>query len=212
MLQFVREIPVSIVLQSASSARRGFLFKMAAGFSKPVNPMSGMTVNLMVVDEWLAKLKSDLEGSVFESKSDSLSRAFAEVMAVARLNLIEQCESEEAQLISLSFGEERGWGFSWQHLQSPQVMTVSHAHFLEAFLQNAADFGLLKVELNWNRVANCEADFSHEGFKLLKSLSARNLTELSQKLAPLKEFRLSSGSFLQEIHIQNLSGQYSLKL
>ncbi|WP_413584615.1 hypothetical protein [Bdellovibrio sp. HCB274] len=212
MLQFVREIPVSIVLQSASSARRGFLFHMAVGFSKEVNPLSGMTVNLMLVDAWLGKLKADLESTAFHSRSDSLSHAFAEIMAVARLNLIEQCEAEEAQLISISFREERGWSFSWQHLQSPQEMTVTQPHFLEAFLQNTADFGLLKVEFAWNRVADCEADFSHEGFKILKTISARSVSELADKLAPLKEFRLSSGSSLQEIHIKHLSWQYCLSL
>ncbi|WP_413574975.1 hypothetical protein ACLVWU_12035 [Bdellovibrio sp. HCB290] len=212
MLQFVREIPISIVLQSASSARRGFLFHMAVGFSKPVSPLSGMTVNLMVVDSWLGKLKADLESTVFQSKSDSLSHAFAEVMAVARLNLVEQCEVEDAKLISIDFREERGWGFSWQHLQSPQEMTVRHAHFLEAFLQSSADFGLLKVELAWARVADCEADFAHEGFKILKTLSARSLSELTLKLAPLKETRLSSGSYLQEIHVRHLSDQYTLTL
>jgi hypothetical protein len=212
MLQFVREIPISIVLQSASSARRGFLFKVAAGFSKEINPLSGMSVNLVLVDQWLNLLKTELEESVFTSKSDSLSHAFAEIMAVTRLNLVEQAESEQAQLISLEFREERGWGFAWNHLQSPQELAIKHSHFLEGFLADPVDAALLKVEFVWQRQPECEVDFSHEGFKILKILSAKTFEDLCAKLALHKGGELESGSVLSEIHVHNLSKQFSLAL
>ena len=97
--------------------------------------MSGMTVNLMLVDQWLGQLKASLEKDIFISKSDSLNHAFAEILAVTRLNLIEQAEKEQATLVSLSFREERGWGFSWDHQMSPENMRIHHSQFLEAFLQ-----------------------------------------------------------------------------
>ncbi len=212
MLQFVREIPISIVLQSASSARRGFLFKVAAGFSKEINPLSGMTVNLVLVDQWLSQLKEELEESVFISKSESLSHAFAEIMAVARLNLVEQAEAEKAQLISLEFREERGWGFAWNHLQSPEILTLKHTHFLEAFLTDPVEAALIKVEFVWQRARDCETDFSHEGFKVLKILAAKSFSDLCERLALHKGGELDSGSVLSEIHLHNLSKQFSLSL
>jgi hypothetical protein len=212
MLQFVREIPISIVLQSASSARRGFLFKVAVGFSKEINPMSGMSVNLMLVDQWLADLKTDLEQTVFESESDNLSHAFAEVLAVSRLSLTEQAVEENAELISLDFREERGWGFAWDHLQSPVEMMVKHSHYLEGFLADLDQAALCKVEFVWLRTQDCETDFAHEGFKILKNLAAKSFEELQAKLALYKGGELDSGSFLAEIHVHNLSKGYALTL
>ncbi|UYL07637.1 hypothetical protein B9G69_011325 [Bdellovibrio sp. SKB1291214] len=212
MLQFVREISISIVLQTASSARRGFLFKLAAGFSKEINPLSGMSVNLVLVDQWLAELKSDLEHTVFESESDSLSHAFAEILAVTRLNLTGNAVEEDAELISLDFREERGWGFAWNHLQSPVEMLVKHSHYLEGFLAVPEDASLCKVEFVWLRTQDCETDFAHEGFKILKNLAAKNFEELQSKLALHQGGELDSDSFLAEIHIHNLSKGYSLTL
>ena len=212
MLQFVREIPISIVIEGASSARRGFLFHLAAGFSKDVNPLSGMTVNLMLVDQWLGDLKSALEQDVFVSKSESLSHAFAEILAVTRLNLIEQAEKEQATLMSLSFREERGWGFSWNNKLSPEQMLVRNSHFLEAFLQDRESFALLKAEFEWLRVANCESDFSHESFKIVKNLSVKSFAELSEALSTRKGQQLPSGSRLESVTIHHLSEGFQLTL
>ncbi|MGE5086693.1 MAG: hypothetical protein ACM3MG_10360, partial [Bacillota bacterium] len=149
-----------------------------------------------------------LEQDVFISKSESLSHAFAEILAVTRLNLIEQAEKEQATLVSLSFREERGWGFSWNNKISPEQMLIRHGQFLEAFLHDRDNFALLKAEFEWLRVANCEADFSHESFKVAKNLSARNFAELSENLALAKGQRLESGSFLNSVTIHNLSQKF----
>lgn len=212
MLQFVREIPISIILEGASSARRGFLFHLAAGFSKDINPLSGMTVNLMLVDQWLGELRASLEKDVFSSKSESLSHAFAEILAVTRLNLVEQAEKEQATLVSLSFREERGWRFSWNHKLSPEQMLVSYSQFLEAFVHERENFALLKAEFEWLRVANCETDFSHESFKIVKNLSVKSFAELSEALSLKKGQRVQSGSRLDSITIHHLTQGYHLTL
>ncbi|MFM6927520.1 MAG: hypothetical protein ACKOX6_03610 [Bdellovibrio sp.] len=214
MLQFVREIPISIVIEGASSARRGFLFHLAAGFSKDVNPLSGMTVNLMLVDKWLGGLKTSLEQDIFISKSDSLSHAFAEILAVTRLNLIEraEAEAEQATLVSLSFREERGWSFSWNDKISPENMIVKYSQFLEAFLQEREQFALLKADFSWLRVLDCEADFSHESFKVVKNLSASGFSELTQKLSLEIGKKVDSGSFLESVTVHNLTERFSLTL
>ncbi|WP_246845950.1 hypothetical protein [Bdellovibrio sp. ZAP7] len=185
---------------------------MAAGFSKEINPLSGMSVNLVLVDQWLAELKKDLEQTVFQSKSESLSHAFAEIMAVTRLNLIEHAEKEKAQLISLEFKEERGWGFAWNHDQSPENLLIKHTHFLEGFLTDPSEASLCKVEFVWLRTPDCETDFAHEGFKVLKVLAAKNFQDLQTKLSLHKGGELDSGSILVEIHIHNLSRAFSISL
>ncbi|WP_413295440.1 hypothetical protein ACLSU7_18825 [Bdellovibrio sp. HCB185ZH] len=185
---------------------------MAAGFSKEINPLSGMSVNLVLVDQWLSELKKDLEQTVFTSESDSLSHAFAEILAVTRLNLTGHAVDEDAELISLDFREERGWGFSWNHLQSPVEMMVKHSHYLEGFLAAPEDASLCKVEFVWLRTQDCETDFAHEGFKILKNLVAKNFEELQAKLALHKGGELDSGSFLAEINLHNLSKEYKITL
>ncbi|WP_374030072.1 hypothetical protein [Bdellovibrio bacteriovorus] len=209
MLQFVREIPILIVIQGALSSRRGFLFHLAAGFTKEIDPLSGMSVNLMLVDEWLKDLKTDLEATLFESSSESVNHAFAEVMAVARLNLTEKAEKEGAQLASLRFREERGWSFSWSHEQSPEEMMFTYPHYIESLPKNEK-FDLLRVNFEWHRVQGCEADYQHEGFLLLKKLAQKEASELQNSLPSLLQTKLPSGSSLQNIELEYLGANYKV--
>ncbi len=101
MLQLVREIPIYTTIQGALSSRRGFLFHLSAGFSHEVDPLSGMSVNLVKVDEWLWRLKKNLEKDVFVSETESLNHTFAEIMAVTRLNLLEETEKKKKKKASL---------------------------------------------------------------------------------------------------------------
>ncbi|MNJ94631.1 hypothetical protein D3C87_123330 [compost metagenome] len=208
MLQFVRQIPIQIVIAKALSERRGFLFYVAAGFSKEVDPLSGMTVNLMKVDEWLQTLKEELEESLFISETESLNHAFAEVMAVIRLNLAEQAETEGASLTSLTLKEERGWSLSWSHSMSPEEMLISRTHYLESFSSTSWD--LIKLHLKWLRHSGCEADYAHEGFKLLRSIKTESSSLLFSELKKLVGTKLSSGSALQSIEMEYPGKKYSL--
>lgn len=212
MLQFVRQIPIRILIQGASSERRGFLFKVAAGFSKEVDPLSGMTVNLVLVDRWLRDLKCSLEADVFVSKSGILSHAFAEIMAVTRLNLLERAEEEGATLTSLEFREERSWSFSWSHHMTAEEMDFSYTQFMEAFPHSPEIFDLLKIEFVWRRQQGSEEDFQHEGFKILKGLTARDFATLHEQLRLHAHFKLSSGSSLQAVTIHHMGGDFSVQL
>lgn len=203
MLQFVREVPISIVIEEAPSQRRGFLFHLAAGFSKSVDPLSGMTVNLVLVDQWLADLKANLEKDFHTS--------FADIMALTRRNLLENADKEAAHLVSLSFREERGWSFSWVASEPPEVLNFSYSHYLESFPKDEK-FDLLKVIFHWRRLPGCEEDFQHEGFKLLKGVSLRESVDLQEDLSQCVGHRLSSGSFLQKVEIQYLGSGYSVSL
>lgn len=207
MLQFVREIPIRITLKGALSSRRGFLFYLAAGFSPKsgrIDPLSGMTVNLMDVDQWLGALKAELERDLFVSKSASLNHALAEVMAVARLKLAENAEPADAVLTSLTFREERGWSCQWNSQQSPEQQRFVYSHFLELVPQGQGS-QLLRLDFVWCRVFDCEADYQHEGFRLLKGLSLSGLEDVLAQAASLKGHKLSSGSSLESIRVNVLA-------
>ena len=212
MLQFVREIPIRILIQKASSERRGFLFYLAVGFSKEVNPLSGMTVNLMLVDEWLKELKEALESAPFISTHDNLNASFAEIMAITRLSLVEKAVQESATLISLEFREERSWSFSWNHQMPAEELSMKYNHFMEAFPLTASEFDLLKIEFKWRRQQNCEADFHHEDFKILKPLVPRDHGHLHRLLKEKIGTKLASGSFLESIQVHHLGGRYSVEV
>lgn len=211
MLQFVREIPIRIVIQGALSSRRGFLFHLAAGFSHEVDPLSGMSVNLMFVDEWLWKLKKDLEKDPFISSRESLNHAFAEIMAVARLNLTEKAAELGVKLSSLTFREERGWSFSWKSSQTPEEMTFQYKHYIESVPKDDA-FDLLRVAFDWERVQGCEADYQHEGFLLLKPIAAKDSETLREELSKCIGHQLSTGSRVRNIEIEYLGENYKLTL
>lgn len=180
MLQFVREIPIQVIVQKASSERRGFLFYVAAGFSKEINPLSGMTVNLTQVDKWLQDLKKDLEKEAFVSSAENINQALSELLTKSRLQLAAQAQTEKATLVSLQFREERSWSFSWSEEQEGELF--KYDHFLEVFPKSPQEFALLKIEFCWRRALHCEVDLRHEGFKILKELTAKNHRELREKL------------------------------
>jgi len=211
MLQFVREVPIRIVIQGALSSRRGFLFHLAAGFSHDVDPLSGMSVNLMLIDEWLWKLKKNLEKDPFITDSESMNPAFSELMAVARLNLTEQAESVGAELRSLTFREERGWSFSWEADQSPEDMVFCYPQYLES-LPKEDLFDLVRVGFRWVRVQGCNADYHHESFLLLKSLAVKESAVLLEQLEKWVGYKLPSGSFVQGVQVEYLGENYSVTL
>lgn len=214
MLQFVREIPIRITLQGTLSSRRGFLFHLAAGFAPKdghIDPLSGMSVNLMDVDRWLGALKAEFERDLFVSKSASLNHALAEVMAVARLKLAENAEGAGAALHSLTFREERGWSFQWNLHQSPEEQRFVYSHFLELVPKNQT-CELVRLDFSWHRVFDCEAEYQHEGFRLLKGLSLSGLDDLLFRLQELKGHTLSSGTCLEDISVHLLAQNVRLTI
>ncbi|WP_235046107.1 hypothetical protein [Bdellovibrio bacteriovorus] len=190
------------------------MFHLAAGFSPKggrIDPLSGMSVNLMDVDQWLGALTAELEQDLFVSKSASLNHALAEVMAVARLKLAENAEQAEAVLTSLTFREERGWSFQWNSQQSPEQQRFVYSHFLELVPQGQSS-RLLRLDFVWCRVFDCEEDYQHEGFRLLKGLKLSGLEDVLTQMALLKGHKLSSESHLESIRVNVLSEQVCLTI
>lgn len=224
MLQFVREIPIAIRIQKTLSHRRGFHFYVAVGVTTEVKPLSGMTVNLPLMDQWLKDLKEHLESKTFEAPTESLNTAFANIYAEAVQFLKEQIKdvkdptlagelSSPIHLSSLQFREERGFGFSsfLVPVQSPEDLEFFQSHFIEV-LPPQGSANLLKIQTFWQHKAECPADYSHESFKLLKPLMALEAQALISQIEQLKGHKLESGSFLSRIQIHDLARARTLEI
>lgn len=202
MLQLVREIPIRTVVKT-SLGRRGFLFHLAAGFSKDLDFESGITVNLVRVDAWLNELKQTLEADLGISMSPNHQEFFALQMQKAKNFLSKQAELSGAELTSLCFREERGWSFSWNK-RSNQDLFFSYPFFIEAF-SGAGCFELLKVKMNWRYQNDSDRDFFSEGLTILKNVSkTQDLVEFSKTNGHGEE--LVNG--LASIEVLNLTDQY----
>jgi hypothetical protein len=182
MLQFVREIPVLIVIHGALSQRRGFLFRLQAGFSKPVDPLSGMSANLTKVDQWLSEVQMDLQAQTFYSTSaENFNEALLEIHEATRADLQGLAQSDGTSLESLHWIEERGVEVSWQ--ASWGQTYFSTRHFIEDF--SSGHFELLKLRLSWSLPPeNLTIDLGHQGFLLLRGLEKQKTFLFIEKLAP----------------------------
>lgn len=199
MLQFVREIPIRIQIQKASSGRRGFLFYFAAGFEGPLDPLSGMSANLVSIDGWLKKLKASLEDRTFVGPEEAL--------VLARKELSLQATTEHIRLVSLEMKEQRSGALKWQ--QESSFLTWTSSHYLEFFPVDDR-FELCRLEFVWKKAPGCEEDYLHEGFKVLKGLQVKSWADLISALGEAKGLRLVSGSELFQIGLHGLAGGFQL--
>ena len=215
MLQFVRETSIPIRIHKTLSHRRGFLFHVAAGFTGPVDELSGMVVNLTDVDQWLKKVHSHLSGQEFSlsENSESLNALFADIFNQARQILDVEAAKNQVQLSSLKFSEERGFGFGSYLLpvKSGHGLEFFNTHHLELVSPMAAG-GLSKLTLFWQHVVGSEDDYAHESFKLLKPLMQRRAEELLEGLQAIKGQVLPSGSHLARIEVKDLENQLTLEI
>lgn len=72
------------------------VFRVAVGVSAPVDPLSGMTVNLVEVDRWLADFASRAQG-LMKSREQELQDVYEEFRV--------QAEKAQAKLVSFSWHE-----------------------------------------------------------------------------------------------------------
>jgi hypothetical protein len=78
--RFFKEVPLQVQLQGELR-----LLHFAAGFSKAVDPLSGMTVNLARINQWLNQLASDLVQLNFSNALEFLSWARDQLQIQAQL-------------------------------------------------------------------------------------------------------------------------------
>jgi hypothetical protein len=218
MLQFVREIPISVTIQKTLSHRRGFLFHVAAGFAGNVDAESGMIVNLVYVDQWLQDLKAQLEAQTFATESESLNEVFAAVHSEAAQFLQTRVRKfgQGLKLSQLTFREERGFGFSSYlvPVNSPQDLEFFNTQYLELVppASEEAVSKLIKIKTHWQHHKGSPADYAHESFKLLKPLMQLNADELLEPLAQIKNHTLESGSRLARIEVVDIAKNVTLEI
>lgn len=210
MLQFVRQIPIRIVIKDAPlEVKRGFLFQVAAGFNKNVDPESGMSVNLVLVDRWLLELQTLLESQ--EVLVDSVSDWRFAVLQQAQQFLSKNAGLENAQLVSLDFAEVRGSSFSWDHDLPERTYFAKFAEYVE-FFAPAQKFDLVRLELVWRCSAHQISDLKKIGKKLIRRSSQKGAEHFVESLQKTLGFTLSDESRLQKIEIHHLAEAYKLTL
>jgi|GEM_PF-4163011 hypothetical protein len=189
MLQFVRTIPIRIVSQKALSEKQGFLFSVAAGFSKPLDPLTGFTASLPLVDQWLNDLKKYLEFSEHAENFFEVAREFLQKKAA----------TDGAVLESLSFLEERGWQIVWHPGMTAGHCHISHSYLIDLFFNEG--YGLYSLRTSWHSVSGIwpavsseEAQIVEEFIKLSSTMSESELQTASDKFFSIahRDYKLVS--------------------
>lgn len=210
MLQFVRQTSIRIVIEETPSGpRRGFLFKMAAGFQKEIDPQSGISVNLVSVDRWLQELKRGLESSSLSLQQKKDWRSY--VLQQAQDFLLKKANEEGAQLVSLQFHEERGGGFGWKAELKPDEYLIKLSQMIEVF-QPHEDFDLVRVDFIWKCNQNQNVDLKKMGRKLVRHCSRKGAEHFVEALQRVVGGQFSDGARLSEIELHYLGQGHSLKL
>lgn len=208
MMQFFREIPLRIQFQ-APSERRGFLFRVSAGFTSEINPESGMSVNLVDVDRWLADMQKSLQAKIFDLESDI--HLASRLVYECRDYLKRLAEPEGVVLSALKLSEERSGVFSWDLHVREGFFNQECSYYLE-FFENGQFIDLLQLKFRWVCPNSCQEDLFSEGLKLLKDVRAISQEDLAQTLSPFKGILQENGNILEAITLEYRSQGFRLEL
>lgn len=208
MMQFFREIPLRIQFQ-APSERRGFLFRVSAGFTSEINPESGMSVNLVDVDRWLADMQKSLQAKIFDLESDI--HLASRLVYECRDYLKRLAEPEGVVLSALKLSEERSGVFSWDLHVREGFFNQECSYYLE-FFENGQFIDLLQMKFRWVCPNSCQEDLFSEGLKLLKDVRAISQEDLAQTLSPFKGILQENGNILEAITLEYRSQGFRLEL
>lgn len=218
MLQFVRKTSLSFALGLGSPSQKVFLFHLAAAFSKPVDPLSGMSVNLVLVDQWLHDLKAsllDLQNSDpqnklqqgVQQKTQSPLGSIEDLVLWSADFLKSKALQEGAQLSSLCFQEERGRSWSWDAVE-PTALRRGFSYFLEApALQEGLH--LLKLHLEWAGAA-LDHVLEQEGSQILQMIPSSQFQDLQNFLQKTTRSLYVDQAQLVSVKIENLSEGYTV--
>ena len=207
-MQFFREIPLRIQFQ-APSERRGFLFRLSAGFSNDIDPESGMSVNLVDVDHWLSELQRSLQAKIFDLESDI--HLASRLVYECRDFLRRLAEPSGVILSSLKLMEERSGVFSWDLHVREGFFNQECSYYLE-FFENGHFVDLLQMRSRWLCPNTCQEDLFSEGLKLLKDVRAISQEDLAQTLSPFKGILQENGNILEAISLEYRSQGFRLEL
>lgn len=207
-MQFFREIPLRIQFQ-APSERRGFLFRLSAGFSNDIDSESGMSVNLVDVDRWLFELQQSLQAKIFDLESDI--HLASRLVYDCRDFLRKLAEPSGVVLSHVKLVEERSGVFSWDLHVREGFFNQECSYYLE-FFENGHFVDLLQMKFRWLCPNTCQEDLFSEGLKLLKDVRAISQEDLAQTLSPFKGILQENGNILEGISLEYRSQGFRLEL
>ncbi len=208
MICFFREKNFSFLFDSPLAPRRGFFFYLTLGVSKELDPLTGMTVNLLWVDQWIEEFIQGLPRSsallsqnaaLFSQASAlhlNLSRA---ILKQAQIFFSARAFAEGAQVVSLALREERGGGLHWE-ASRPDDFAWTSSHYWESFHPETG--GLQRLHLTWRTDDVEEPDFFAESLLLLKTSNLDSVAGIEQNGARLNQrlgHRLGPRTFLTSI-------------
>jgi hypothetical protein len=207
-MQFFREVPLRIQFQ-APSERRGFLFRVAAGFAGDVDPESGMSVNLVDIDRWLADMQQSLQSRVFDLESEV--HLASRLVYECRDFLKRSAQPHGVVLSSLRLSEERSGVFSWDLHVQEGFFNQECSYYLE-FFEVGQFVDLLQLRFRWLCPSTCQEDLFAEGLKLLKDVRALSQADLAHTLSPFKGILQEDGNILEGISLEYRSQGFRLEL
>lgn len=135
-----------------SCCHQVYAFQLSTGFSKPVDVLTGMSVNLVEVDAWQEEFARRFDS---DSTSKELSEAIRKLVEQAEDFFSQKALQTQAKLESFSFEEIRGWGFFWKPSQS--FFQTKH------IVEDLGAHDALEMFLRWKQNANSLAELSKRG-------------------------------------------------
>lgn len=168
-MQVFRKIPICLKVSLSPSERRVFLFKLSVGFRGPIDPQTGMSIDIGLVDKWLVELKVLAERKNIESFEVSWNSFYYSLLGMVKNYLNEKSSAVGVELRSILLEEVRNLSLVWQSQSHHNGCSILYSHFLEDInFEGRPD--LMKVLLSWKLENGESADFHKLGIELLKSI------------------------------------------
>ncbi len=203
MICFGRTYSFSHEFNNPPSNRRGFLFNLDILVSAPLNPLTGMSANLSVMDDLARKI-------IAHKKSDMSPEELLEFFW-------SQLQAGQAtggfQLQEVKLQEKRGLAF-----RKKTDLSCDYQYLHACYIENVKGLGiLLEIQFTWdvNGVQESITDISGRSISLLKDLPANlNSEQLIVNLQRLMslENKKSGIAKLSEVQIKSQSPDFTLTI
>lgn len=173
MLSFHRQISIGLKLKKPlSNGRQGLSFSLAVGFSAAVEPLTGMSVSLPLVDHWLHEEKVSLQGQEFDSVSEDEVQAAHQILIVLQKSLSQKSSLASVKLAKLE-ADFQEFKISWD----PQNGFSKTLKWNVEVLNSLGSYG--RCEISWTSSLNALQPALPTIFKSLEQLLKALKTEKS---------------------------------
>lgn len=180
MLSFHRQISIGLKLKKPlSNGRQGLSFSIAAGFSAPIEALTGMSVSLPLVDRWLEEERRNFENQDFSSTYLEEFEVALEVLRLLQKSLASKSSTESVQLAKLE-ADFYDFKILWD-LSNGFLKTET---FQVEVLSSLGSYG------------RCEVTQTSEVHSKAQSFAQTNFSSLAELLKALSDSKSGSVSYL----------------